>query len=337
MREPLDAKAKPCRVERVQRGTFVLVNMINLVTYLLAGAVLRTMSFIPFHLGQRIGKILGFLAYLIPLKRKAVALDNIQQSCFGETPDIQPRQLLQKVYMHFGQMVFEFPHILRLQQENLDRYLVFEGEEHLAGALKKGKGIFLLSGHFGNWELLSAAVTLRFGRLAVVVRPLDFAPMDRLISELRTRFGTEIIPHKKGMRRILASAKQNTPIGVLLDQSVDWFQGAFVPFLGRPACTNKGLALMALKTGTPVVPAFSVRQKDGRYRVLIGRELELQRSGDKIRDIEDNTALFTRIIEKHVLAHPDHWFWFHRRWKTKNHCVLPQSHLKQENHAGFRS
>ena len=300
-----------------------MVNMIDHVIYLLAAAVLRMMSFIPFHMGQGIGKILGFLAYLIPLKRKAVALDNIQQSCCGENPDRLPRQLLRNVYMHFGQMIFEIPHILRLHQANVGRYLEFEGEEHLAGALKKGKGVFLLGGHFGNWELLSAAITLRFGRLAVVVRPLDFAPMDRLVSELRTRFGTEIIPHKKGMRRIMASAKQNTPIGILLDQSVDWFQGAFVPFLGRLACTNKGLALMALKTGTPVVPVFSVRQKDGRYRVLVERELELQRSGNKIRDIEDNTALFTRVIEKHVLAHPDHWFWFHRRWKTKNYCVLP--------------
>jgi len=281
------------------------------------------MSFIPFRLGQHIGKFLGFLAYLIPFGRKAVALDNIRQSCCCENPELRPNQLLREVYMHFGQMVFEFPHILRLHKTNLDHYLVFEGEEHFAEALKKGKGIFLLSGHFGNWELLSAAVTLRFGRLAVVVRPLDFAPMDRLISGLRTRFGTEIIPHKKGMRRIMASAKQNTPIGILLDQSVDWFQGAFVPFLGRLACTNKGLALMALKTGTPVLPAFSVRQRNGRYRVIIEREVELQKSGDKIRDIEDNTALFTRIIEKHILAHPDHWFWFHRRWKTKNYCVLP--------------
>jgi KDO2-lipid IV(A) lauroyltransferase len=311
--------------------------MIDHVTYLLAAAVLRMMSFIPFHLGQRIGKILGFLAYLIPLKRKAVALDNIQQSCFGKDPNLPPSQLLREVYSHFGQVVFEIPHILRLQQENLDRYLVFEGEEHLAGALKKGRGAFVLTGHFGNWELLSSALTLRVGHTAVVVRPLDFAPMDRVVSDLRTRFGTEIIHHKKGMRRILAAAKQNKAIGILLDQSVDWFQGAFVPFLGRPACTNKGLALMALKTGTPVVPAFSVRQKDGRYKVLVERELELQRSGDKIRDIEDNTALFTRIIEKHVLAHPDQWFWFHRRWKTKNYCVLPQSHPRQGNHAGFRS
>ena len=296
--------------------------MLDHFTYVLIATVLRTMSFIPFRLGQRIGKVLGFLAYLIPLERKAVALENIQQSRCGKNPDLLPMQLLRKVYSHFGQMVFEVPHILRLHNANLERYFVFEGEEHLAGAYKKNKGVFVLTGHFGNWEMMSAAITLRFGRAAVVVRPLDFAPMDRFMSDLRTRFGTEIIPQKRGMRRILAATKQNKAIGILMDQSVDWFQGAFVPFLGRLACTNKGLALMALKTGTPVVPAFSVRQKDGRYRVILEREVELRRSGDKIREIEDNTALFTSIIEKYVLAHPDQWFWFHRRWKTKNYCVL---------------
>lgn len=298
--------------------------MVDQCIYLVAAAALRAMSLVPFHLGQRIGKILGSLSYRIPLERKTVALENIRQSCCSDGCDTHSRQLLRKVYMHFGQMVFEIPHVLRLDETNLDRYVVIEGEEHLAGALEKNRGAFVLTGHFGNWELMSAALTLRFDSTAVVVRPLDFAPIDRLVSALRTRFGTEIIPQERGMRRILIAAiKHNKAIGILLDQNVDWFHGAFVPFLGRTACTNKGLALMALKTATPVLPVFSLRQKDGRFRIIIGREVELQRSGDKIKDIEENTALFTSIIERYVVAYPDHWFWFHRRWKTKNYCPLP--------------
>lgn len=303
---------------------FAGLDMIDQCIYLVAAAALRAMSFVPFRLGQRIGNILGSLVYLIPLERKTVALENIRQSCCSNGRDTHSRQLLRKVYMHFGRMVFEIPHVLRLDENNLDRYVVFEGEEHLAGALEKNRGALVLTGHFGNWELMSAAVTLRFKSTAVVVRPLDFAPMDRLVSELRTRFGAEIIPQERGMRRILVSAKEHKKaVGILLDQSVDWFQGAFVPFLGRTACTNKGLALMALKTAIPVIPVFSVRQKDGRFKIIIEKEVELQRSGDKIKDIEENTALFTTIIERYVVAYPDHWFWFHRRWKTKNYCPLP--------------
>jgi KDO2-lipid IV(A) lauroyltransferase len=169
---------------------------------------------------------------------------------------------------------------------------------------------------------MCAAASLRVGRLAVVARPLDFVPMDRVINGLRTRFGAVIIPHKTAARRILKSLRDNMLIGILLDQKVDWYEGAFVPFFGRWACTNKGLAVLALRTGAPVVPAFSVRQGDGRYRIIIEEEVELQRTGDHLRDVEDNTAHFTRIIERYIRKNPNQWFWFHKRWSTKNYCEL---------------
>lgn len=116
-----------------------------------------------------------------------------------------------------------------------------------------------------------------------------------------------VLPHKKGLHMLDARFLRKYARTII----------------GRLACTNKGLALMALKTRTPVVAAFSVRQKDGRYGIIIEGEVKLQRSGNKIRDVEENTALFSRVIEKYVLHYPDQWFWFHRRWKTKNYCPLP--------------
>ena len=85
---------------------------------------------------------------------------------------------------------------------------------------------------------------------------------------------------------------------------------------------------MAQKTGAPVIPAFSVKQPDGRYRIIFEKEVKLLRTGDRIRDIEDNTALFTGVIEKYVNLHPDHWFWFHKRWKTKNSWPLPDDFFR---------
>jgi len=103
---------------------------------------------------------------------------------------------------------------------------------------------------------------------------------------------------------------------------VDWYEGAFVNFLGRPACVNKGLAVLALKTRAPVIPFFSVRDEAGRYRIIIEKEVTLIRTGDKTRDVEDNTALFTNVIESYIRKYPHHWFWFHKRWKTKNYCEI---------------
>ena len=291
--------------------------------YRLLRSIVRFMSYIPFPVGQFMGKMLGAVFAMIPLSRFTVSQDNIMRSFGGIMGDDEVKKINRRVLYHFGQMLFEVPHILRLSNGNLDTYVEFFNEERFLEVMNKGKGVFALTGHFGNWELMSAALTLRVGATAVVARPIDFDPLDRLINELRSRFGTEIIPKQRSMRRVMKAIREKKAIGILLDQNVDWYEGVFVDFLGRRACTNKGLALLALRTGTPVVPAFSVRQKDGRYRIFLGDEVELIRTGDKTRDVEENTALFTGIIEKYIRKYPDQWFWFHNRWKTRPYCPLP--------------
>jgi KDO2-lipid IV(A) lauroyltransferase len=283
----------------------------------------RLISYVPLPLGRFTGKMLAVMFSLIPLKRNRISFQNLQ-SCFGERmikKDL--KRLYSRVARHFGQMIFEIPHIMKFTKENLDLYVEFSGEDNLTGALNKGKGVFILTGHFGNWEWMSAAISLRFGSLSIVARPFNFPPAERLMGELRSRFGSEIIPKQKAMRRLLSAIKQKRIVGILLDQNVDWYDGVFVDFLGREACTNKGLALMALKTGAPVIPAFPVRRKDGKYRICIGREIDLIRTYDKAEDVQLNTALFTAVIGDYVKRYPDHWFWFHRRWKTKSFCRLP--------------
>ena len=227
------------------------------------------------------------------------------------------------VIVHFARMIFEVPHILRLNKRNVHKYVSFVHEERLKNALNKGKGVFLLTGHFGNWELMSAAISIYFDNLSVVVRPADSESLDRVLTKLRTRFGAGIIPKQKAMRKILDNINRKRIVGILLDQNVDWYAGVFVKFLGRWACTNKGLALLALKTGAPVIPVFPVRDEAGRYRIIFEDEVKLIRSGDKTKDIEENTALFTRVIEDYVKKYPDHWLWFHKRWKTLPYCHLP--------------
>ena len=105
-------------------------------------------------------------------------------------------------------MFFEIPHILKLERENLIDYVDFAGEENLENALSKGKGVFILTAHFGNGELRCAAASLKLGKVAVVARPLDFAPMGRVINGLRSRCGVAIIPHKKAARRIIGALRE---------------------------------------------------------------------------------------------------------------------------------
>jgi KDO2-lipid IV(A) lauroyltransferase len=287
--------------------------------------VVWLISLIPFRIGQALGRMFGKILAVALKRRIKASLNNLRYVFGNIMPEAELIELNGRIVAHFAQMLFEIPHILRLNRENLNRYVIFDNEDALSQAVKKGRGVFILTGHFGNWELMSAAVALRFNiDGAVVVRPADFAPADRLLRSLRSRFGTEIIPKKRAMKKLLAAKKGNKAIGILLDQNVDWYEGVFVPFLGKSACTNKGLALIAMRTGSPVIPAFSVRQPDGRYRVVFGDEVPLLKTGDKIKDTEENTARFTQIIEKYVRRYPDQWFWFHKRWKTRPDCPLPE-------------
>jgi Kdo2-lipid IVA lauroyltransferase/acyltransferase len=281
------------------------------------------MSHLPLWLGRLLGKTLGILLSTIPLPRLRVSLKNIQKTLGRAMTDSEVIKLNRGVYKHFGQTLFELPHIFRINNQNLDKYIVFEGVENLTQALAKGKGVFLLSGHLGNWEIMTAALAIRFGRLCAVATPQHSPAIERLIYEIRTRFGMEVIPKVNGLKKMISSIKQNKMVGVLLDLNTKCDQGVFVDFLGRPSCTNKGLALMALKMDTPVIPVFSVREKDGFYHVILGEEVNLIRTGDRTFDVEENTALFTRVIETYVKRYPDQWLWIHRRWKTLPYSPLP--------------
>lgn len=267
---------------------------------------------------HRIAKFLSFILSEIPWSRKATALNNIQNS-FGK--EMNSKKLYRKVVEHFLSMVFEIPALYELGPNEIRKLYRIEGKGHVLEAFRKGKGILLLTAHIGNWELLNIAFAIEFikygpYKASVIARGLDNPTMDLWATKIRTRFGTRVIDKQNAMRGILKALKENQAVGILLDQNVDWYQGVFVRFFGRWACTNRAMAQIALRTGSPVIPAFAMREGDF-YRIRFHRPLTLIKTGDSTKDMEENTQLFTTIIEGEIRNHPEQWLWFHRRWKTK--------------------
>jgi len=299
------------------------------VCYYILYGIIWSWSLIPFKVSQLAGRYLSFFVYrLLPKKRLKVAFEGLKQAYGSSMSDSAIEELLKKVCVHFITMLFELPCLLRFSPENFRKYVIIRNEERIINALNRGKGCFVLTAHMGNWELMAVAICCLLGGGdvgAVVARPLDFYPLERLINRLRSVQGTEIIQKNGGMRKILKAAKENKVIGILLDQNVDWYEGVFTPFMGVAACTNKGLAIMTMMNDTPVIPVFSFRRHDGKYEVIFENEVDITVTGDKQKDIEENTCKFTAIIEKAINSHPEQWFWFHKRWKTKPFSEL---HLK---------
>jgi KDO2-lipid IV(A) lauroyltransferase len=177
--------------------------------------------------------------------------------------------------------MLELPYLRKMTADNLDRFATFVGVEHFQAALNKGKGLLFMTSHFGNWELMALAFCLKFGPSHAVVRPLDNPFFDRLISSIRCRGGADLIAKRGAVRTVLRLLRQGERVALLIDQNVDWYEGVFVPFFKEIACTIKMLTVVALRTGTPVVPAYNVRQPDGRYQVVFEPEVPLVVTGDQ--------------------------------------------------------
>jgi len=260
---------------------------------------------------------LGQMLYAIDGRHRRIALRNLAVAFRGKNGE-ELTAIARLSFGNLGRVLAEFSFIPLLPEKNIEQYILFAGAENFYRAYEKGKGILFLTAHFGNWEWMAASFPLIFHQPChVIVRPLDSRFFGGLVERLRTWTGNRTVPKQKSMGRILRILKEGGVIGVLLDQNVAWQEGVFVDFFGELACTNAGMALLALKTGAPVLPAFNIRQPDGRYRVVIEPEVPLIRTGDRDLDVEKNTELFTKIIERFVRDHPDHWFWLHQRWKTR--------------------
>jgi len=265
--------------------------------------------------GRRLGAALGQLAFWALPGRRRVALANLAEA-LGSELDARARvKVAQANFRHLGVTAVECCRLFFGPPGDLLGRVRVEGVEHIKAALADGRGVFYLGAHFGNWELLAVAHRLTGFPLSVVVRPLDNPFLEALLTQGRERSQVRLIYKRAAIRGVTTALARGECVGVLLDQNAGR-HGVFVPFFGRPASTSRTLAVLALRTGAPVVPAFIRRLPDGDHAVTIEPALPIVRTGDRERDVELNTARFTAVIERHVRAQPEQWFWVHRRWKT---------------------
>jgi len=253
--------------------------------------------------------------HLVP-RQRLIAVYNLRHA-FPEKKDDEIVAIARAVYRNLGIVAAEFFDLPRLTIENIGKLVEAEGLENCTQALAKGRGALLFGAHFGNWELEAVAVSLLIKPLVVIYRPLDSDLLDCLVLRVRSSTGNNPLAKDRAMRSMLRSLKHNEMLGILIDQNVAWYEGIFVDYFGRPACTTDGLALLALHTEAPVLPAYMARRPDGRYRLVIGPEVDVTRTGDREADVLANTQRFTKIIEETVRLYPDQWLWVHQRWKTQ--------------------
>ncbi|HTV02886.1 MAG TPA: lysophospholipid acyltransferase family protein [Luteitalea sp.] len=261
----------------------------------------------------RLGHGIGWLAYQLDRRHRRITLENLAAT-FPERSQQERQRISREVFAHFGRKLVELLWFTGLTPERQLELVEFVGAEHLEAGLAQGRGVLIVTGHFGFWELHALAHGLRLGPMAVVARALDNTLLDRMLTDLRSSTGNVVIDRKGGLRRIMRALNANQSVAVLIDQHILTADAVKVDFMGRPAATTSAVAVLALRTGAAVIPAFSLPLNDGRYRLIYERPLALpsEESPEAVRDL---TQRCTKVLEKYVRAHPERWLWMHRRWR----------------------
>ncbi len=247
-------------------------------------------------------------------KRVRWALTNLRIA-FPDAPEERLRAIGSESFVHMAWNAYDVLRSERWDAAQLLARFEFAGLEHVERALARGAGAFLVAPHLGNFDLAGRAFAARGIPLSVVVRISRNPLLWRRLVAQRQRVGVEIIDHRRALVPILRALRRGRGIAMLLDQYSRRSQGVFVPLFGKRCSTSSGLALLALRTGAPVLPAYTLRLAADRHRLEFGAPLELPASGDRDADVVELTARCNRAMEARILEHPDQWMWAHRRFR----------------------
>jgi KDO2-lipid IV(A) lauroyltransferase len=260
-----------------------------------------------------------WLYHLVPYRR-AVVLGNLRRVFGGAVAEPDIRRLAQAYYAHYARFLGEFIRFPFMSQKRRRDWVRVENMEAPIRAHEKGKGILLLTGHFGNFEVSTIAGIGQFpqyrGLFHFVRRPLNPPLLNDFVNRRFRRAGFGVLPKRGSLDNILDLLASGAIIVYVFDQHAGKGDGVTVDFFGHPAGTFKSLALLALTTGAPVVPVYSWREPDGRHVLRFEDEVPLIEHAEVGEAIRLNTRSYNAALERMLVRHPEQWIWMHRRWKV---------------------
>jgi len=275
-------------------------------------SILRWM---PWNVGLSLAGGLGAAAYFLLVKERRKALLHLQLALGGERSSEDRRRIALESFRNLGRTLFEVLNLNRLTRDKIDRLVRFEGERALKAAAAGGRGVLFVTAHIGNWELMGRVVAMHYP-LAVVAAPIYDRRVEKIMIGLRAAQGIETLVRDSpgSLKRLIAMLRRGGVVGLLIDQDTKT-DGVFVPFFHQEAFTPTGPASLAFRTGASVVVGFIIREGRNRHRIIVHGPLDISSTGQIERDVRDQTARFTKMIEEQVRKTPEQWIWMHRRWK----------------------
>ncbi|MBN1913508.1 MAG: lysophospholipid acyltransferase family protein [Candidatus Omnitrophica bacterium] len=263
-------------------------------------------------------KLVAFLGYMLAAKHRRIALESLRIAFAGQKSEEEMRDIAKNCFLSMAKAGAELMFLMN-KPALMKRNITIEGEEILRGALAKGKGVILVSAHFGNFPIMLGKLSLEGYNTAAILRHMRDMRAEKMFEQKRKLFGIKSIytqPRTACVADSIKFLRNNGIIFIPLDQNFG-SGGIFVDFFNRKAATATGPVVLALRTKAEVLPCFIIRQKDNTNKIIFEPAVKLEEGSDSADTLLRNTQKLTTIIESYIRRYPAEWGWIHRRWKSK--------------------
>jgi KDO2-lipid IV(A) lauroyltransferase len=290
------------------------VKLRHLAEYAAFQVVAFLVMLLPLSGARWLGSSLGVFVFDVLGYRRRITLENLKRA-FPEKGDDELKRIARGAFRNVGIALFELVWIPRMSADRLRSLVHFDRPDIVKEAYAEGKGILMLTAHFGNWELLAQSIFVQFGFPAnVIVKTQANRLVDRSINKRRIRFGNKIIPMETSLREVLRALRDKEAVGLVADQAAPK-ENVPVEFFGTMVPTHQGPSVFSLKMRSPIVAMFSVRTDDGSYNIHVFKVPTADLDGYTEENATELTKRHTKITEDIIRRFPDQWMWMHKRWK----------------------
>lgn len=282
--------------------------------YLAVLAVRLAVRLLPRRWALASGAALGSLFHRFDHRRRETAVHNVRAAFPVRNPG-ECRAIVGGAFANLGRHVLDLLRFDTMTVEQMMELVEFDGEERVTQVLSTGRGAMFYTGHFGFWELQIMVHAARFGPIVMVARTLDNPLLAAMIERVRSRVGTRVLPRHGAVRGLLRALLDHQSVGMMVDQHIQDRSAVVVEFFNRPAATTSAIAMLALRTGVPVIPVFALPLPGGRYRMIYEAPVEIPdpQAADAVHIL---TQRCTDVLEHYVRRYPELWLWMHRRWRV---------------------
>lgn len=289
---------------------------ITLLEYIPLRIFMFILYFLPYRFCVFIGRRVGSLVYYIAKNQRKIALINLKHA-FPEKSFKWRNTIARKSMENMFQVYFEFIKSAYMKDEEILKRIDISKEDKKTfdRLLTENKGIIAISGHIGNWEMVSFYFSLTGYHPYVIMRSLDNKKLNREMAKIREKRGATCVDRRANMRIIFEALKGNFPVAFLCDQN--YLEGIYVNFFGTLASTAYGPVALAMKTKSPMIVIYDKVLKNGYHKIIISNILEIENKESKEKTIIYNTQKFTKCIEDIIRENPEEWLWSHGRWNTR--------------------